>query len=78
MPWRRRPVRNREFTRTLGRVLRRPTPFPVPASIVRLALGQMGQELLLAGARILPVRLQRAGFSFHRGDLEGALRSELC
>ncbi len=70
-------VRNREFTRVLGRVLRRPTAFPVPALLLRLALGQMAQELLLGGARIRPARLQRAGFSFRRGDLEAALGSLL-
>jgi uncharacterized protein (TIGR01777 family) len=72
------PVRNREFTRVLGRALRRPAAFPVPAPLLRIALGQMGEELLLAGARITPARLQRAGFSFRWGDLEGALRSLLA
>jgi len=71
------PVRNREFTRVLGRVLRRPAAFPVPALLLRIALGQMADELLLSGARIGPTRLQRAGFSFRRGDLETALRSML-
>ncbi len=70
-------VRNREFTRVLGRVLRRPTAVPVPARLLRFALGQMGEELLLAGARITPARLHRAGFSFRWGDLEAALRSLL-
>ena len=68
---------NREFTRVLGRVLRRPAAFPVPAPLLRLALGQMADELLLAGARIKPAKLQRAGFSFRWGDLEAALRSML-
>jgi uncharacterized protein (TIGR01777 family) len=71
------PVRNREFTRVLGRVLRRPTAFRVPALLLRVALGQMGEELLLAGARIKPARLQRAGFSFRWAELESALRSML-
>lgn len=70
-------LRNREFTRVLGRVLRRPTAIPVPAWLLRLALGQMAQELLLAGACVRPTRLQAAGFSFRLGDLETALRFQL-
>lgn len=71
------PVTNAEFTRTLGRVLRRPTWLPAPAPMIRLLLGEMGQELLLDGARILPGRLQQAGYAFRLGELERALRSEL-
>ena len=68
------PVRNAEFTRVLGRVLRRPTLLPAPAAMLRLALGEMGQELLLDGARIFPRKLQASGFSYRAGELEGALR----
>jgi len=45
----------------------------VPALVLRLVLGQMGRELLLAGALILPDRLERAGFEFRFPKLEGAL-----
>jgi uncharacterized protein (TIGR01777 family) len=69
--------RNREFTRTLGRVLRRPTPLPLPAWAVRLLFGEMGRELLLAGARVVPGRLEQAGFAFGHRDLEPALRAML-
>ncbi|MFW6163268.1 MAG: TIGR01777 family oxidoreductase [Planctomycetota bacterium] len=69
------PVTNREFTRTLGRVLRRPTFFWVPGGLARLALGQMADEMLLASARVLPRRLLDTGFSFRHPDLEGALRA---
>lgn len=71
------PVSNTEFTRTLGRVLRRPTPFAVPAWVVRLALGAMGEELFLASARVLPAKLERTGFPFLHPGLEEALRSAL-
>ncbi len=71
------PVSNGEFTRTLARVLRRPALAPVPAAAVRLAAGEMGVELLLAGARILPRRALADGFAFLDGDLELALRFEL-
>jgi hypothetical protein len=68
------PVTNLVFTKTLGRVLGRPAIFPIPAFAVRLALGQMGKELLLASARIEPARLLSAGYQFRFPELEGALR----
>lgn len=71
------PVTNREFTRALGRVLRRPTVFRVPAWAVRVAFGEMGETLLLGGCRALPARLQEAGFRFESAELETALRREL-
>jgi uncharacterized protein (TIGR01777 family) len=66
-------VTNREFTRVLGRVLRRPAILPAPAFALRCVLGQMAQELLLASTRALPRRLLEAGFAFRDPDLEGAL-----
>ena len=72
------PVTNREFTRALGRVLRRPTLVPLPAAAVRLLLGEMGRALLLDSARVLPRRLERAGFRFRHPDLEAALRAALA
>jgi uncharacterized protein (TIGR01777 family) len=71
------PVTNREFTNTLGKVLRRPTIFPMPAFAARLALGEMANDLLLASARVLPKRLKENGFQFQHPELEGALRSVL-
>jgi uncharacterized protein len=71
------PVTNRDFTRTLGRVLRRPTPFTVPAAALRLALGEMADETLLASARALPAKLLQSGYPFRHPDLEGALRHVL-
>lgn len=72
-----RPVTNREFTQTLGRVLRRPTLIPAPALLVRAALGEMGQRLLLEGNRVLPARLLSTGFEFATPELDSALRTEL-
>ena len=72
------PVTNREFTRVLGRVLRRPTLVPLPAPAVRLLLGEMGQALLLDSARVLPQRLERAGLRFRHPGLETALRAALA
>ncbi len=69
-----RPVTNREFARTLGRVLGRPAVLPVPAFAVRLVLGEMVNELLLASARVEPDRLLLSGYAFRHPELEGALR----
>ena len=71
------PVTNAEFTRTLGRVLKRPTVFPLPAFGARLAFGELAEELLLAGQRVRPEKLQRSGFEFSWPELEGALRHVL-
>ena len=68
------PVRNREFARTLGRVLKRPALFPAPAWAIRRAFGEMGQALLLDGQRVLPKKLLANGFQFEYGELEPALR----
>ena len=67
-------VTNEEYTRTLGRVLGRPTLFPIPAFAARLAFGEMADELLLASTRVEPVQLQKTGYRFHDPQLEGALR----
>lgn len=73
-----RPVTNREFTKTLGRVLGRPTVFPMPAFAARLAFGEMADELLLGSQRVEPRRLLETGYAFQDGDLETALRHVLA
>lgn len=70
-------VTNSEFTRVLGRVLRRPTLFPLPGFMARLVLGEMADELLLASIRVAPEQLQKHGFKFEHPDLETALRAVL-
>ncbi len=70
-------VTNAEFTRTLGRVLRRPTVFPMPAFAARLAFGEMADELLLASARVIPAKVSASGFVFRHPELESALSSLL-
>ncbi len=70
-------VTNREFTKTLGRVISRPTIFPLPAFAARLVLGEMADDLLLSSARIAPAKLVTNGYSFKHGDLESALRAML-
>ncbi len=68
------PVTNAEFTRTLGRVLGRPTLFPMPALAARLAFGEVADALLLASQRVEPARLLASGYRFRFPDLEPALR----
>jgi uncharacterized protein (TIGR01777 family) len=70
-----RPVTNREFTEALGMALSRPTPLPVPAFALRLAVGgEMADALLLASARVAPRRLEETGYRFRFPELGGALR----
>lgn len=71
------PCSNRDFGRTLARVLRRPFLLPAPAPAVRLMLGELGDQLLLRGAFVLPSRLREHGFRFAFPSLERALRFEL-
>jgi hypothetical protein len=71
------PVTNRDFTKTLGRVLGRPTVFPMPAFAARLAFGEMADELLLSSARVEPRVLLESQYRFRYGELEGALRHVL-
>jgi len=69
------PVTNRELTEALGKVLSRPTPLPVPAFALRLAVGrEMADALLLASARVVPRRLEETGFRFRFPELPAALR----
>ena len=72
-----RAVTNAEFTKTLGKVLSRPTIFPLPGFAARLALGEMADDLLLSSARLEPARLLATGYKFHHPELEGALHNLL-
>lgn len=71
------PVTNAEFTRVLARVMHRPAIFSVPAFALRLAVGEMADEGLLASERALPETLQRGGYVFQHSRLEEALRAIL-
>jgi uncharacterized protein (TIGR01777 family) len=72
------PVTHREFIKTLGRVLRRPTIVPIPPFVLKILLGsQLAEALVLQGQRVRPDALTGSGFSFLHPDLEPALRAAL-
>lgn len=72
-----RPVTNAEFTKTLGRVLGRPTIFPMPGFAAKLAFGEMADELLLSGQRVQPGVLLSSGYAFRHAELDAGLRHVL-
>jgi len=68
------PVTNKELSRTLGRVLKRPAVAPVPALAIKALYGEMA-IIVTTGVRAVPKRLQELGYVFRQPDLEAALRS---
>ncbi len=70
-------VTNLDFTRTLGRVLRRPTMASIPSHVIKLAFGQMGREVLLSSTRVTPKKLMDAGYAFRHPGLEASLKQML-
>jgi hypothetical protein len=71
------PATNAEFTKTLGKVISRPTLFPMPAFAAKLVFGEMGEELLLGSQRVRPAKLLESGYVFKYPELETALRHVL-
>lgn len=69
------PVSNADFTKILGRSLNRPTPFAVPAPVLRLALRGLAEEALLAGQRVRPEKLLASRFTFRHDSLAAALEA---
>ncbi len=69
------PVRNEEFTRLLAAMLHRPAIFPAPAFVLRLAMGEMADAVLLSSDRVKPERMLAAGYKFRFEILEPALRA---
>jgi uncharacterized protein len=68
------PVTNKELSKALGRVLRRPAIAPVPALAVKALYGEMAL-VVTTGVRAVPKHLLEEGYSFRRPDLEDALRA---
>ena len=71
------PVQNAEFTQALAKALRRPGLFPAPAFVLRLALGEMADALLLSSQRVSTQKLQGLGYQFRFPELPSALRAVL-
>ncbi len=68
------PVTNNSLTKSIGKILKRPTIFPVPALIIKVLFGEMGKEIVLSGVRVKPDKLINSGFTFLHEDLELGLR----
>ncbi len=69
------PVAQKQFAKTLGRVLRRPAFAPLPGFVIKLLFGQMGKKLVLEGQDVRPTRLLESGYEFTHSELETCLRS---
>jgi uncharacterized protein (TIGR01777 family) len=72
------PVTNKEFTKVLAHVLGKPAFLPVPPAALKVAMGELADELLLCSQKVMPTVLQSAGFRFEYADLERALRHVLA
>lgn len=71
------PVKNAEFTGTLGKALNRPTIFTIPAFAIKFIFGEMGETLLLEGAKVLPEKLKHLNFEFKFPGLDAAFKHVL-
>jgi uncharacterized protein (TIGR01777 family) len=72
------PVTSRQFAAALGRALRRPSWLPVPAFALRLVVGELAEDGLIKGQRVVPARALAAGFRFAHPEIGEALRSALA
>jgi uncharacterized protein (TIGR01777 family) len=70
------PATNRDFSRALGRALRRPAFAPIPAAAIKVLYGDMSQ-IVVKGVRMVPDRAAELGYTFRHPDLDEALRSTL-
>jgi NAD dependent epimerase/dehydratase family enzyme len=71
------PVRQKQFAKDLGRVLRRPAFAPLPGFMMKIMFGEMGARLTLDSLRVLPKNLQESGYEFIHTDLQSALSDSL-
>lgn len=72
-----KPVTNQVFTKTLGKVLGRPTIFPLPAGVIKALFGEMGKETVLSDLGVIPQTLSDLGFEWQQPELEGALNETI-
>ena len=68
------PVSNKQFAQAIGTAMRRPAVLPVPGFALNLVFGEMANEMLLVGWRVLPKRLLEAGYTFHFSDIDAAMQ----
>ena len=71
------PVTNKEFTKILGKVIKRPTILPLPGFAAKLIFGEMAEALLLSGNNVIPEKLLAAGYTFKHSELSEALKDLL-
>ena len=71
------PVTNSKFTNTLGKVLGRPTVFPMPTGLIKILFGEMGKETVLSDLGVLPKLLTEFGFEWQQPELISALKQTL-
>ena len=71
------PVTQKQFAKTLGKVLRRPAFAPAPGFVMKILFGEMGKSLILDGQKVHPKRLLEFGYKFEHETLEPALRDAL-
>ena len=71
------PCMQKIFSKTLGRVLRRPAFAPIPGFAMKILFGELAGPLLIEGQRVLPRKLEKSGYEFLHKDLESALRDSL-
>jgi NAD dependent epimerase/dehydratase family enzyme len=71
------PVPNAEFSRALGKAMRRPSWLPAPAFALRILFGEVAPTMLVAGQRVVPKRAQEAGFAFKYPEINSALAQAL-
>jgi NAD dependent epimerase/dehydratase family enzyme len=71
------PVTNKDFSATLAAALNRPGYLTMPAIMIKILFGQMGEELLLQGQKVVPVKILGAGFEFKYANLKAALENIL-
>lgn len=68
-----KPITNADFTKALGRAIRRPTPFPLPNRLIRLLFGEMGDALLLGHSSVISQRLPNLGIALQYPNIDLAL-----
>ena len=69
------PVSQKQFAKTLGKVLRRPAFMPLPGFMIKIMFGEMGKKLVLEGQDVRPTRLLESGYEFTYSELEPCFRN---